>query len=365
MSRKSNEPFLSVIIPVYNAEKYLIKCLDSIICQTFRDFEVIVIDDGSTDSSFAIVNEYKNKDDRISIYREENRGCYVARLYGISKSKGQYVTFCDADDYYCSKYAFEKLHKYIVAYKCDVVQFSYVRIYNHLSRKIRPVNRPVVIESDIFLLQEYPRLIAPSYRSGYLYSAVWTKVYRKECFYNMPLTKEPERIFWWEDTVFNLQALLNIKQILFVPDVFYAYRQFFGGTFRFSKRMMKDLNIVKFYQLHYFYKYYPNEEYLIDSLFSEMASVIYWWVKQAMQQIDEEEVKNLLSEAMSLPTIKSATEYYRSIKTDDQVMSVKLLRNADPEEYLRHMKEKNTITKHMRIGKRELIALIKAVYKRL
>ena len=362
-SREMHEPFLSVIIPVYNAEKYLKKCFDSIRSQTFRDYEIIVIDDGSTDASCIIANRYKNKDDRISVYSKENGGCYAARLYGISKSRGEYVIFCDADDYHCNKHAFEKIHEYIVAYNCDVVQFGFKRKYNHLSRKHRLVKRPMLIERNTFLLQEYPRLICSSCRAGHLGNAVWTKVYRKECFCNMSFTKEPERIFWWEDVVINMQVLINIERILFVPDVFYTYRQYSGGTCFFSEQMMKDLDIVKSIQLRYMNEYYPNDENMIETLFSETASMIYWWVKQAVEQLDEDDVKVLVSETMCLPIAIKATEYYRYQNRYAHRASVDLLRKADPDEYIRHMKAKKDNQIGKKYGKRELIALVKDVYR--
>lgn len=93
---------VSVIIPVYNAEKYLKECLESVLNQTLKEIEIICIDDGSTDNSLEILNEYKNKDERVIVLRQVNSGSGIARNLGIKHSSGEYIAFMDADDYYPS-----------------------------------------------------------------------------------------------------------------------------------------------------------------------------------------------------------------------------------------------------------------------
>jgi len=95
---KSNA-FISVIIPIYNSEKYLAKCIESILSQTFKNFELILINDGSKDNSLDICNKYKNRDKRISIINSVNKGVSNARNLGIEKSKGEWIIFCDSDDW--------------------------------------------------------------------------------------------------------------------------------------------------------------------------------------------------------------------------------------------------------------------------
>ena len=91
---------ISVIIPVYNVEKYLRECLDSLINQSFKDFEVICIDDGSTDKSYKILEEYSQKDSRIKVLKQEHNGAGAARNLGIEIAKGKYIQFLDSDDYF-------------------------------------------------------------------------------------------------------------------------------------------------------------------------------------------------------------------------------------------------------------------------
>ncbi len=99
-----NNPLISVIVPVYNVEKYLSKCLDSIINQTYTNLEIILVDDGSTDSSDSICKDFTKKDSRIRLYHKENGGLSDARNYGIDRASGDYFTFIDSDDYITNDY---------------------------------------------------------------------------------------------------------------------------------------------------------------------------------------------------------------------------------------------------------------------
>jgi len=120
---------ISVIIPVYNTSKYLKRCLDSIINQTYVNLEIICINDGSKDNSLEILNQYKKKDDRIIIIDKENQGVSAARNDGIKNSTGMYITFVDSDDW-LELDAIEILYKTLINEKVDVVRGNYYKDYN-------------------------------------------------------------------------------------------------------------------------------------------------------------------------------------------------------------------------------------------
>lgn len=115
---------VSVIVPVYNVEQYLRKCLNSLIHQTLQEIEIICVDDGCTDSSPAILDEYRSADSRITVVHQENRGQSAARNNGLGLAKGIYVYFCDSDDYLCSD-ALEICYKTALKYDLDVLRFGY------------------------------------------------------------------------------------------------------------------------------------------------------------------------------------------------------------------------------------------------
>ena len=100
----NESPLISVIVPVYNVEEYLTQCIESIINQTYTNLEIILVDDGSTDQSGKICDEYAIKDDRIQVIHKENRGVGSARNVGLDTSKGEYVSFVDSDDYVDKNY---------------------------------------------------------------------------------------------------------------------------------------------------------------------------------------------------------------------------------------------------------------------
>lgn len=119
----SSKPTISVVIPVYNVEKYLDQCLDSVLEQTYTDFEVIMVDDGSIDSSHNICKLFAEKDSRFKVYRKENGGASSARNYGLKRAKGEYIYFLDSDDY-IEKTAFWKMIICAVENKADLVFFE-------------------------------------------------------------------------------------------------------------------------------------------------------------------------------------------------------------------------------------------------
>ena len=121
-----SSPKISVIVPVYNVEKYLSECLDSIVNQTLKDIEIICLNDGSTDNSFSILKEYALKDERIILIDKENDGLGYTRKIGLDNAKGEYILFCDSDDYYAELTAFEELYNYIEKVKVDVVIFNFI-----------------------------------------------------------------------------------------------------------------------------------------------------------------------------------------------------------------------------------------------
>ena len=112
-------PKISVIVPIFNGEKYLCRCIDSILYQTFDDFELILINDGSSDNCAAICNEYMEKDTRIKVIHQENRGVSAARNAGLDIANGDYISFVDSDDYVYPQYL-EYLYRAIIESDADI-----------------------------------------------------------------------------------------------------------------------------------------------------------------------------------------------------------------------------------------------------
>ena len=126
-------PKISIIVPVYKAEPYLHRCIDSILAQTFTDWELLLIDDGSPDSSGEICDEYASRDSRIQVFHKENGGVSSARNMGLDSMRGEYVTFVDADDCLYVD-ALEVFMAHIVKYDLDFAQCEFNRIFDEKNR---------------------------------------------------------------------------------------------------------------------------------------------------------------------------------------------------------------------------------------
>ena len=150
-----NNPKVSVIVPVYNVEKYLKRCLDSLINQTLKDIEIIVVNDGSTDNSLDILNKYAENDSRIKVIDKENSGVSDCRNIAMKQMKGKYIMFVDSDDWIDNN-ALEIMYTKIEEEKSDVVMCTYMREFtNHSKEKIFNLPEIELYEKDEIKVTNY------------------------------------------------------------------------------------------------------------------------------------------------------------------------------------------------------------------
>lgn len=169
----TGNPLVSVVIPVYNASRYLRESVDSVISQTYQNLEIIIVDDGSTDDSGSICDKYAENDSRIIVIHSENRGLSAARNLGMSKMSGSYICFLDSDDWIDSR-AIETLLKTAVEKKSDIVAAETCYEYVDQTRHPKAKNTSVQVFSGQGILQAFV-----DKRIG---DEVWDKIYRTECF---------------------------------------------------------------------------------------------------------------------------------------------------------------------------------------
>ena len=305
--------FLSLVVPVYNAERYLQACVESVLAQTFQDYELLLINDGSQDASERICLQYASKDDRVRYFCKENGGPLSARVFGAERAIGQYIGFMDADDYLAAKDVFMRLYEKSRAYECDVIQFGYIKKYNHLQRHVSTVRNEQYALKEEFRKRDYPLLLCSFWEPSRLTPNAWNKLYRRELFENIPDAGTLERVFWGDDLILNILLLRHCASALFIPDVLYVYRQFSGGTSRFSKTVMKDLDTIKKYQLRYLESYEgENSDSIRSLLFSEIAGWFRIYVKDSLNEQGREATKQMIEETLAYDTFKAAREYYRN-----------------------------------------------------
>lgn len=194
----------SIIVPVYNVYKFLDKCLNSVTNQTYDKYEVIIIDDGSTDDSYKIITKYKNKyPDLINSYTKENGGLSSARNFGIKKSKNDYLLFVDSDDY-ISRDTLNILNKKINETKSDIIVFNYKAIYKNREENIITFNNNIKDLNKRYLLS------SPS---------ACNKVFNKNLFAK---EKFIEGIYY-EDLATIPRLIKQTKKITFINDYLYNY----------------------------------------------------------------------------------------------------------------------------------------------
>lgn len=206
-------PIISIIIPSYNEGKNISRCLDSILNQTFSDFEVLCVDDGSNDNTFDVIKEYSKKDNRIIPMKNPGKGVSSARNFGIDNANGNYIGFVDSDDF-IQPQMYEFLYRAIIENKCDFSVCRYKKTtelieknFEYKTEKFIPENFVSFNDSEFTLNNEL------------VFSAIWTKLISKEFLKNIKFNNF--RI--GEDTVFNSQLCSKDYKAVFVDAELYNY----------------------------------------------------------------------------------------------------------------------------------------------
>lgn len=210
-------PAISVIIPVYNSAKYLAECLNSIINQTFKNIEIICIDDGSTDNSLAILKEYQNLDSRIQILTQTNLYAGVARNQGLAVAKGKYLSFLDSDDFF-ELNMFEEMHKKALEDDSDIVVCGWNN-YNNLSGEI---TRKFEIPENIINLSPFQPDTVKAILFKFSKPNAWTKLYKRELFINNNLQFEACKCY--NDMTCVYLSYVLAKKISVMKECFVYYR---------------------------------------------------------------------------------------------------------------------------------------------
>ncbi len=209
---------ISIVVPVYNVEKYLRECLDSLVNQTLEDIEIICVNDGSTDSSPQILEEYASKDNRIKIFNQENQGVSAARNFGIKNVNGEYLTFVDSDDW-IKKDACEILYKTIKERNSDILLFSYFNYYdNFIIQDIRLKKILITAKDKNIKFKDYSNEFfkVPLMTCG--------KIYKTDVILNNNIFF-PLNIHVSEDMVFVVKSFINAESISIIDVGLYYYRR--------------------------------------------------------------------------------------------------------------------------------------------
>ncbi|MBQ2958906.1 MAG: glycosyltransferase [Alistipes sp.] len=207
-------PKISIIVPIYKAEKYLTRCIDSILTQTFTDFELLLIDDGSPDRSGEICDEYAQKDNRIKVFHKKNEGVSATRQFGLERANGEYVIHTDPDDW-IEKVMLEDLYNKAYKENADMVFCDY---YWDKAEKSK------IIKQHIKSLDNKSVLAG---LFGSIHGSVWNKLIKRECCLQEEVSF-PAGINLYEDLIFNILLLIKVPnlKIAYLEKAYYHYIQY-------------------------------------------------------------------------------------------------------------------------------------------
>ncbi|MDR0646177.1 MAG: glycosyltransferase [Elusimicrobiota bacterium] len=282
-------PLISVIIPVYNVEKYLARCLDSVLGQTFKDFEFICINDGSTDNSEKILKEYAKKDIRINIITQTNQGQSVARNNGLKQANGKYIYFLDSDDFIHPQ-LLEITYYFIVKYQADWVCFDYFSDYFKNKRKDIPKIEFYSVQNIEFEIMNNPLKYVETGKAKFkIPISPWSKLYKKKLLRGISFIPG----VYYEDNAFLFEIIKKRPKTVIIDASLYYYANNETSTMKsFDEKRINDYhkNISVIFEL---YKDSPDElKWISKNIFWARYKTQY---KEILNTSDKAAQKNLFN----------------------------------------------------------------------
>ena len=256
---------LSIIVPCYNAERFLAQCLDSIFAQTISDYEVICVNDGSTDGTLQVLEAYKNNHSNMRVFSQENAGLSCARNSGLEIACGEYIGFVDSDDF-IEKNMFEKLLNRAAATDSDVV-ISNPRIYEENTGLTYPFRSML----DFFHFYKLNAFVPKEHPSVFSLIGPWDKLYKRSLLEKNKIRFIPHRIY--EDMPWTFEVLCYAKKVSVVKECLYFYRKNAGGSITDKESSSDDFSF-HFMENAVFVKKLLKENKLYESVSSDFLKYL-------------------------------------------------------------------------------------------
>ena len=271
----TKEKIVSIIVPIYNVENYLAECINSVLAQTYTNFELLLVNDGSTDNSGLICEGFSIKDNRIRVFNKDNGGLSSARNYGIERAIGEYVIFLDSDDYWMNDRVLENLLSIAHYTKADIVRGEYIEVDENgrilympeLNEELKQISNTV---SNNYMFVD--KVLSRGHFS-------WLFLIRTSSIRNLRFNEEH---MFQEDIEFNIRYFSEPRKCVYTPFMFYAYR----------KRANSIMSTVKIENLKYSFElsniWYQYSEMILEKklsvLYKHNAIMMYYLTLNTLSQ---------------------------------------------------------------------------------
>jgi glycosyltransferase involved in cell wall biosynthesis len=248
-----HNPILSIIVPIYGVDKYLVQCIKSILGQTFTDFELILVNDGSLDRCSFICDEFEKKDKRIKVIHKENGGLVSARKAGLKYSKGLYIGYVDGDDW-IEPLMYEELLNLALKYDADIVAAGHKEEINGNVSEVLYNN----LEEGLYTHENlhnvlFSKMINTGAFSQFgIFSYLWNKIFKREIIFDAQMEVD-DNIFMAEDAACSYSAILNAKSVYIKHSAKYRYRQRVDSMVK-----SRDSNYLELEKFHLLYEHLKN-----------------------------------------------------------------------------------------------------------
>lgn len=302
---------ISVIIPVYNVEQYLGQCLDSVVNQTYQNLEIICVNDGSSDDSFGILQEYAGRDSRIRIISQENRGLSEARNAGLRCASGAYILFVDSDDWIdldtCEKALQED---------ADVVFWSYYREYGDKPLKTSLYGDQRMVWSVENISELHRRMVGlsgkelrtPAQTDSVI--TLWGKLYKASVLKEIAFVDTKQ--IGSEDTLYNITAFFNVRSAVYRPDIYYHYRK--NNQSSFTSGGYHKNHIQKWRELYAWIRSLLDEHHADSSFYGALENRRALGVIQLGLGISADRSMRFGEKMAEMNSILTAPDYRKAIQ---------------------------------------------------
>lgn len=300
----------SIIVPIYKVEKYLRKCVDSILEQSYKNYELILVDDGSPDNCPQICDEYAKKDSRVHVIHKKNGGLVAARNTGVLAATGEYICYVDGDDWISKELLQTIMDKAISKYEPDMVVFSAVRQFEDKQVEIPKGATEGFYNKEKLEKEVYPYMMydcRKPFCTGLIFPVAWNKIFKRELLTKHYCTEE--RIRMGEDNAFVFECLYYSNNVYFCEDVLYYYNQLNMGS------MTNNYDPTRFENNRLLTEYIDSKlggkNNIIDAQINAFKA--YWLIMAVFHEIKSNQ-----------PILKSAKHIRKNIRDNNTLKGIKL-----------------------------------------